>query len=441
MIKNWSRSLWGTMLLALSLVVAIVPLKIASALTPTPTPSNTPEPTTIEPTLTPTLSAETLEFAPEDPIRIGYMLWESHPLGVDMKRGMEIALADLGGELLGHPLELTGFDSECTELGAQRAAQILVRDDSVVGIIGPTCSRGALRAAPIVTDGGRVLISPSSSSPELTAPESRAAGFFRTSPNDLSQVIAVAQYAYDELGARKLATVYAASEKLQKLQSEFLCSVFTELGGECVVERTMEAGSTYMPPIINTLIENPPDVIYFMGWAPQEGAAFLAAARETPELENTALFVWGAYNTPNFLSAAGENAVGVYVSTTTYEFDRESDAYYAFYDSYMQTYGEEPSFPFHAHSYDAVTLLLKAVELVAIQNDDGSLTIDPLAVRDAMYLIDSFSGLTGTIACDLAGDCADSSEGEIYQFTSGDPETFNPGPAESLSSNPALVWP
>jgi branched-chain amino acid transport system substrate-binding protein len=428
-------------LIVLILALAVVSISIPIAAVAAQTPTNTPDPSAEEPTLTPTLSPEALEFAPEDPIRVGYMLWTSHPLGVEMLNSMEIALADFGGELLGHPLELTGFDSECNELAAQRAAQILVRDDSVVGIVGPICSRGALRTAPIVTDGGRLMVSPSSSTPDLTDPESRADGFFRTSPSDLSQVVSVAQFAYNELGARKLATVSAGSEKVQRLQSEFLCEVFTELGGECVVERTMETGSTYMPPIINTLVENSPDMLYFMGWGVDEAAAFLKAVGETPELADASIFFWQSYNTPEFLNAAGELAVGVYVSETSFEYDQSTKMFSDFYEAYIEEYTEEPTTPYYAFAYDATILLLKAIELVAVQHEDGSLTIDPLAVRDAMYSLEEYRGLTGWIKCSPIGDCAARAEGIVYEFTSSDPDTFNPGPAISLSSNPSQVWP
>jgi len=408
--------------------------------TPVPTHTNTPVPTN-PPTVTPTFSPDTLSFAPGEPLKIGYLLWETHPLGIDTIRGMEIAINDFGGELFEHPIELTGFDSECNELAAQRGAQILVRDDTVIGILGTTCSGGALRAAPIVSDGNRVLISPSNSSPELTAPDSRSAGYFRTGPNDVFQVRAVAQYAYNELGMRKLATVYVANDKFQKLQSNTLCEVFTELGGECVLERTMEAGSTYMEPIINSLVEVSPDAIYFMNWDFEAGAAFLSEARTAPNLENTAFFVWEGNMNPDFLQQAGDNAVGVYVSMTSYDIDQETDIYQTFLDTYRSNYGEEPISIYHSFAYDATTLLLKAIAQVAVKSEDGSLMVDPLAVRDALYVLDEYLGLTGLISCSPFGDCAGSTEGKVYEFTSGDPGTFNPGPADLLSSNPSQVWP
>jgi branched-chain amino acid transport system substrate-binding protein len=408
--------------------------------TQVPTYTNTPTPTNT-PTVTPTFSPDTLSFAPGDPLKIGYLFMVANPLGIDSLRGVEIAIADFNGEIFGHRIELTGFDSECNVLAAQRGAQILIQDDSVVGILGTTCSAGALRAAPIVTDGNSVMISPSNSSPELTAPDSRTAGYFRTGPNDLYQVKAAAQFAYDELGARRLATVYVASDKFQKLQSETLCEVFTELGGECVLETTRETGNTYMVPAINTLIEAAPDVIYFMSWDFAASAAFLSEAKAAPELENVALFVWEGLMNPDFLQQAGDNALGVYVTKTSYEIDQDTESYQVFLDTYRRNYGEEPISVYHPYAYDAATLLLKAIAKVAVQEDDGSLMVDPLAVRDSLYSLNEFTGLSGLISCSPLGDCARNTEGQVYVFTSGDPSTFNPGPADSLSSNPSQVWP
>ncbi len=408
--------------------------------TQVPTHTNTPIPTNT-PTITPTFSPDTLSFSPGEPLKIGYLLMETHPFGIDSLRGAEIAISDFGGEIFGHPIELTGFDSECNELAAQRGAQILVRDDTVIGILGTTCSGGALRAAPIVSDGARVLISPSNSIPELTAPDSRSVGYFRTAPNDIFQVKAVAQYAYNQLGARKLATVYVASDKFQKLQSSALCEVFTELGGECVLEITREAGNTYMIPAINSLVEAAPDAIYFMSWDFEAGAAFLSEAKTTPGLENAALFVWEGCMSPDFLQQAGDNVLGVYVSKTSYDYDQEADIYQTFLDTYQNNYGEEPISVYHPYAYDATILLLEAIAQVAVQSEDGTLMVDPLAVRDALYLLEEFTGLSGLISCSPSGDCASTAEGKIYEFTSGDPSTFNPGPADLLSSNPSQVWP
>ena len=66
-----------------------------------------------------------VEIGPDDPIHIAYMLTISGAtasLGEDSRGGIEIAIDDRGGELLGHEIRLTGEDSGCSAEGGQAAA-------------------------------------------------------------------------------------------------------------------------------------------------------------------------------------------------------------------------------------------------------------------------------------------------------------------------------
>jgi branched-chain amino acid transport system substrate-binding protein len=412
-------------------------------------PSETPVPTiapteapTITPTPRPTFSPETITIPAGDPINIGYLLWDSNPIGLDAVRGVEIAIYDYGAEILDHPIKLTGLNSECNEFAGQQGATILMQDKSIIGVIGTTCSAPALKAAPIISENNRVLISPSNSSPDLTASNTHSAGYARTAPNDLVQIKAIAHHAYDNLGARKMAIVRGEVNLFQRLYGTTLCEYFTELGGECVLEFAKYAGNTYVAPIINDLVEVEADAIYFLGWDFKEAAAFLAAVKDSEELKNTGIILWGeVYNRPGLLEETGDNALGVYVSATSYDIDWGSDQYQAFLSKYREDYGEEPQNIYHPYAYDAATLLLKAINEVAVPGDDGSLMVDPLAVRDATYNMVEFQGLSGAISCSPLGDCLSTAQGKVYEFISGDPSTFNPGPADLLSSNPVQVWP
>ena len=78
---------------------------------------------------------------------------------------------------------------------------------------------------------------------------------------------------------------------------------------------------------------------------------------------------------------------------------------------------------------------------VAVPGDDGSLMVDPLAVRDALYGKVGFQGLSGFISCSEVGDCSTTSNGRVYQFTCGDPSTYNPGSTDLQNANPVQVWP
>lgn len=410
--------------------------------TETPIPTDTPTSAPTEtPTITPTFSPDTLTFTAGEPLKIGYLLWESNPIGLDSKRAIELAIQGFGGELFGHPIELIGFDEECSELGGQRGAQLLGLDDSVVGIIGSSCSVAARRAAPIVSDAGRVLISPSNTSPELTDPDGRAAGYFRTVPNDTFQANAVAQYAYDQLAVRKMATIYTQNQKYQKTLAQHVCQSFTSLGGECVLEKAIASNATYMVPIINNILDAKADAIHLSHFSPQVAAEFIAEVRKTKGLENVPIFVFEGLNTPDFLQKVGENAVGIFVSTTAMDFDLSTDSYQGFLSAYREKYGEDPISQFHGFAYDAAMILLDAMYKVAVQSGDGSLLIDPLAVRQAISTLVDFPGLTGSLTCSPQGDCSPLVDGRVYRFEDADPNTFRPGPPESLSSNPVQVWP
>ena len=194
--------------------------------------------------------------------------------------------------------------------------------------------------------------------------------------------------------------------------------------------------------IITELVEAEADAIYFLGWDFKEAAAFLEGAKGSEELQGTAIYLWGqVYNSSGLLREAGDAVIDVYVSATSYDFDTGTDPYQVFLNTYRDQYGEDPINIFHPYAYDSATLLLKAIAEVAVPGDDGSLMVDPLAVREAIYNKVAFRGLSGYITCSPYGDCLSTSSGKVVQFVSGDPTTFNPGPIDQLSSNPVQVWP
>ena len=44
---------------------------------------------------------------------------------------------------------------------------------------------------------------------------------------------------------------------------------------------------------------------------------------------------------------------------------------------------------------------------VGVEGADGSLSIDRMKLRDALYATKGYKGMTGTLNCDQYGDCAD----------------------------------
>ena len=59
---------------------------------------------------------------------------------------------------------------------------------------------------------------------------------------------------------------------------------------------------------------------------------------------------------------------------------------------------------FFFHSYDATTLLLSAIESVAVEVG-GKLHIDRDDLREEIGATTDFQGIIGTLSCDEFGDC------------------------------------
>jgi basic membrane lipoprotein Med (substrate-binding protein (PBP1-ABC) superfamily)/ABC-type branched-subunit amino acid transport system substrate-binding protein len=379
-----------------------------------PTPTEAPEAPVAEATAPPAQMAEEftcedeigcVDIAPGEPVRIGYALVLSGPnaqLGLDSRRGVEIAIDD-HPEVLGHPVELVGEDSGCSAEGGQTAATKLASDQSLLGIVGTSCSSAGVPASKIVSDAGMVLISPSNTAPSLTAPGSHDPGYLRTAHNDKVQGAAAAEFAYNELGARTAATIHDGSPYADQLQQVF-ADTFEQLGGTITAQEAVNVGDTDMRPVLTSIAQDQPDFLYYPIFV-AEGAFITVQAREIDGLENTTLSGADGMQAPDFVEASGEAAEGMYFSGPDLSF--ENEAYQDFLQAHQEKYGEAPLSVFHAHAYDATMLLLNAAEEVAVQDADGTLHIGRQALRDALYATQNYQGLTGTLTCDENGDCAD----------------------------------
>jgi ABC-type branched-subunit amino acid transport system substrate-binding protein len=93
-----------------------------------------------------------------------------------------------------------------------------------------------------------------------------------------------------------------------------------------------------------------------------------------------------------------ELAEGVYFAGCSLELPDE------FVEGFRRLHGSEPTAAFVAHYADAATILLTAVAKVAKPRPDGSLTIDPAALRLAVRSAALSDGLSGHIAFDGNGD-------------------------------------
>ncbi len=332
-------------------------------------------------------------------------------LGGPSRNAIELAVQDFG-LIHGHAVELgESLDTGCGPDGGHMGAEQIIADPQVVGVIGTNCSGAAVAASPVISEAGLVMISPSNTSPALTSDLAGNAssdyhpGYFRVSVNDLYQARAVADFAYNELGLRRMAALNDGDPYTLGLTIAF-GNAFSAIGGEVVATATIAKGQTDMASVLTEFAAATPDGIFFPLFD-IEGIPFAKQAREHDSLKDATLITGAALLDSKFLAtpqsegvyAAGPEAdLGSNVNAATGKSVDEALA------AYEAAYGGFPITPYWAHSYDATTLLLNAIEIVAGEAG-GKLYVDRAALRRQLHATSGFQALIGMLNCDEFGDC------------------------------------
>jgi branched-chain amino acid transport system substrate-binding protein len=348
-----------------------------------------------------------VEIAPGEPIKLAALQSISGAtasLGTDQIRGMEIAIEDFG-EVMGHPVELQEEDDGCAAEAGTTGAQRIVADPQVVAIVGTSCSGAAVPAAEIMSEAGLVMISGSNTSPSLTSDlegteaEAFQPGYLRTAHNDLIQGQAAAEFVFNELGLTKVATIHDGDPYTEGLATA-MGNAFQELGGEVVLATAVNKGDTDMRPVLTEVAASGTELVYFPIFQP-EADFIIKQAKDIQGLTAATMMAADGVLSDTYMSIPATE--GMYFSGPA---QPESPDYEEFVQKYEEKFGEKPIQAFHAHTYDATTLLLEKIQEIG-EDRDGTLVIDRQKLRDALYATEGFAGLTGTLTCDEFGDCAD----------------------------------
>jgi branched-chain amino acid transport system substrate-binding protein len=333
-----------------------------------------------------------------EPITIAVALTLSGPdapYGIDALRGVELAIADRG-KVLNHSIELIQEDDLCSAEGGQAAAEKLVKNPKILGVIGATCSSATEKAAKVLTEAGLVLISPSSTAASLTSEESHQAGFLRTIQNDKGQAKMVAEFAYQALGAHTMGTINDGSPYSDELQKE-ACAIFQALGGKCVAQYLLKSGTNPKGALNHILLFNP-EVLYYPLYT-TDGVAVTRLAAEVG-LVNTALISSDGLLSTDFVTQTKGFSEGMYLSgPSVLKIDP------SFYQKYEARYGEKPIAVYAAQAYDAAMMLFNAIETVG-KTTGRDIYIPRLNLRAILFATKDFKGLSGTLTCSALGDCA-----------------------------------
>ncbi len=318
----------------------------------------------------------------------------------DQVRGAELAIWQ-HGRVKGFALYLGVVDEQCSEDGGIATAKAYASNSQVVAIIGHACSSSCLAAAPLYSEAGYTMISPSCGAIALTSQGDHENAFMRTVHNDAVEATLAARFAYYELGARQVAIVHDDSPESADLVTTFE-TIYTNTGGTIVAKEVMPSDEQDLRPLINILRESAPDMVY-APLLPAQATRLTTQWYEQAAASRGIPLLGGRYfwNT-QIIDQAGEAAEGLYAIGPVVD----AEEYERLSNLYLRRYGEPPYSPLFAYAYDATELILQAIEEVGVIDKEGTLHIGREALSEALYSTSTYPGLTGSMTCTNLGDCS-----------------------------------
>lgn len=334
-------------------------------------------------------------------IKIGYVgpiTGDYSNYGIDMSRGAELAVKD-HPTVKGFAIELVSEDTQGTPEQGASVANKFAADPRVVAVDGHSFSGSTEVAIPIYGDAHIVMMSPSATNITLTTLGSPV--FNRVAFHDGLQAEYASKYIYNTLGIRKIAVMHDGGAYGQGL-AQLTADAFKALGGEVVAFEAITPGETDYSAPLAAIGQLGPELIYYGGY--DADAAVLVTQMAGAGMPDTKFFGCDGTYGVNYIDLAGPAAEGTF---STYVPIPESAAFDKFRADYQAAYGDEQGklSPFSPHSYDAASILINAIEKVAIEYGD-SLIIPRKALAEAVRATKNYQGLTGMISCTDVGECA-----------------------------------
>ena len=339
------------------------------------------------------ISDQNLKKVHNGSYKIGVMLaltGDAADYGLPEQWAIKMAADEInsGGGLNGKRLEIVYEDSKCNPKDGNAAAQKLVNIDKVKVIIGGSCSGETLGAAPITESNKVVLISPSSTSPDIT----KAGDFvFRIAPSDAQAGIVAANYAFNELEARRVALITESADYPQGLRRIFK-DEFVKTGGKIVADETYNPEDTDLRTQVTKVKAANPDVIYVVPQAPIKGILLIKQLEEAGLNKQllTAEVLIGR-NVIRENAKEVEGLIGI-----EQKFNDNSPKAAVLLKKYKEHTGEEAPFPtYMAGAYDIVYLIADAIRKYGYDSEK---------IKNSLYSVKNYDGAIGKVTIDQNGD-------------------------------------
>ena len=308
--------------------------------------------------------------------------------GQAIRQGMDLARERInaGGGVAGSPLQILYRDSASSREQAGRAAVELYDRFNVPLILGGVLSSETLQIAPLAEQRHKILLSPASSSPEIT----RAGRYiFRVYPSDTLEGAYMAQLAADELHLQRVAVVAIDNDFGRGISGVFRKNF--RGGAEPEVFTYPPRGADY-PRVAEAAVGAGADGIYLVGYYEDMAELLQEIHRRAGSVR---ILATSSLGNPRTLEQAGSAAEGVIFPATMFDPESDDPAVARFVKDFRARYRADPDL-WAAHGYDAVMVTAAALEKA------GGPVPDRIAA--ALLEIRDFPGASGPLSFDPEGD-------------------------------------
>lgn len=306
------------------------------------------------------------------------------------------------GGVMGEKLVPVEYDDVCDPKQAVTVANRLV-NDGVRYVVGHLCSSSTQPASDIYEDEGILMITPASTSPEVTARGYELV--FRTIGLDSMQGPVAADYLADQ-NPERVAIVHDKQQYGEGIATA-VRDTLKDKGVEIAMFEGVTAGDKDFSSLITKLKQADVEYVYFGGYHPELGL-ILRQARQA-NLDATFMGPEGVGNN-DINTIAGDASEGLLV-TLPPSFDEKEENQELV--KAFEAKNEDPSGPFVLTSYAAVQLIAEGIEAADSK--------DPFDVAEALRN-GTFETPIGTVEYDKAGDMK-SFEFVVYEWHSDGSKT------------------
>ncbi|MEM7801093.1 MAG: ABC transporter substrate-binding protein, partial [Chloroflexota bacterium] len=336
------------------------------------------------------------EMASDEPILIGgvaILEGAFAALGEDSVRGIQMAIAEYGGEVAGHPIELLTESSDATPDVAVNAVRKLVEQDGVDIVVGPLSGdEGIAIKGYAKTQPGITFVNGVSGAQDATLRDP-ADNFFRFNTDGTQWMAGLGNYAFSDKGYAKVATV-AEDYSFPYSQVGGFVLEYCQAGGAIDGQFWTPIGTTDYSSIVASIPDDVDAIYVALG-----GSDAVNFLRQYTEFGGTAPIIGGSITVDQtVLSSDGAllDAVIGTISAGPIADTNPSPEFRAFVDSYTSQFPDANTSPsLFAWGYYVNTLAV----LQALESVDGDLS-DGQAAFQAELAATVVDGPTGMIELD-----------------------------------------